>query len=242
MMATWHIRDSLDISPFLRALARYTRMGRANIMVSPQAAPLNLWSELIKSNIYKEFIRVFKRLYRIIFKRKNNVYYCQKAVCLTSKQFQCLVNRWQRARRWRWCWSWGPGCDPGLATLSGRWGTGQRPWGCEEIETGKSEVMWSLLTNQIQVVRSGDMSSPITRQYSWSVLIKQSRPVLETYKMCDDHQRSVFLYSLSLDLSWPIRGHWPEEVHDEREHCHHLEEKKHLGCHCEYIKLVEVVE
>ena len=42
MMATWHIRDSLDISPFLRALARYTRMGRANIMVSPQAAPLNL--------------------------------------------------------------------------------------------------------------------------------------------------------------------------------------------------------
>ena len=48
MMAMWHARDSLDISPFLRTLARYTRMGSANMMVSPQAAPLNLQSENIK--------------------------------------------------------------------------------------------------------------------------------------------------------------------------------------------------
>ena len=39
-----------------------------------------------------------------------------------------------------------------------------------------------------------------------------------------------------------IRGHSPEEVHDEREHRHHLEEEEHLGSHREHVKLVEVIE
>ena len=47
MMAMWHVRDSLDMLPVLLTLARYTRMGRANIMVSPQAAPLNLKDRIL---------------------------------------------------------------------------------------------------------------------------------------------------------------------------------------------------
>ena len=49
-------------------------------------------------------------------------------------------------------------------------------------------------------------------------------------------------------LTWPdIFVDWeedgdPEEVHDQWEHCHHLEEEEYLCCYCQYVRLVEVVE
>ena len=49
-------------------------------------------------------------------------------------------------------------------------------------------------------------------------------------------------------LTWPdafIDGEEDgdsEEVHDEGEHRHHLEEEEDLGCHCQHVRLVEVVE
>ena len=49
-------------------------------------------------------------------------------------------------------------------------------------------------------------------------------------------------------LTWPdafIDGEEDgdsEKVHDEGENCHHLEEEEDLGCHCQHVRLVEVVE
>lgn len=49
-------------------------------------------------------------------------------------------------------------------------------------------------------------------------------------------------------LTWPdafIDGEEDgdsEKVHDEGEHRHHLEEEEDLGCHCQHVRLVEVVE
>ena len=34
----------------------------------------------------------------------------------------------------------------------------------------------------------------------------------------------------------------PEEIRDQREHCHRLEEEEHLGCHSQLVTLVEVIE
>ena len=34
----------------------------------------------------------------------------------------------------------------------------------------------------------------------------------------------------------------PEEVHDQREHRHHLEEEEHFGCYSQPVKHMEVIQ
>ena len=49
-------------------------------------------------------------------------------------------------------------------------------------------------------------------------------------------------------LTWPdsleewVEDGDSEEVHDQREHRHHLEEEEHLGGHRQHVRRVEVVQ
>ena len=59
---------------------------------------------------------------------------------------------------------------------------------------------------------------------------------------------NILTFKKIILLTWPdafVDGEEDgdsEKVHDQREDCHHLEEEEDLGCHCQHVRLVEIVE